>query len=157
MEGKRYGLPTEAQWEYACRAGTTTRYWCGDDPEGLATVANVADGTAKAKYPQWATIEAKDGFVFTAPVGRYQPNPFGLCDMHGNVWEWCADWFDKEYYKQSPRDDPAGPTVGSNRVNRGGGWINDAWECGAANRGWDIPSNRIVNLGFRVALQPPGQ
>ena len=85
-EGKSYRLPTEAEWEYACRAGTTTRFSSGDNEEGLAAVGNVRDGTAKEKYPNWArTIAARDGYVFTAPVGRFQSNAFGLYDMHGNV------------------------------------------------------------------------
>jgi formylglycine-generating enzyme required for sulfatase activity len=113
-ESKSYRLPTEAQWEYACRAGTTTRYYSGDDPETLAKVDNVADATAKAKFPDWTwTIKASDGYVFTAPVGKFQPNAFGLYDMHGNVWEWCADWYDGSYYAASPTDDPTGPASGS--------------------------------------------
>ena len=93
-EGNTYRLPTEAEWEYACRAGTTTRYYSGDDPETLAKVGNVADAAAKAKFPDWKyTIKASDGYVFTAPVGSFQPNAFGLYDMHGNAWQWCADWY----------------------------------------------------------------
>jgi len=110
-EGKTYQLPTEAQWEYACRAGTTTRYYSGDDPETLAKVANVADAAAKAKFPDRKyTIKANDGYVFTSPVGKFKPNAFGLYDMHGNAWQWCADWYDADYYGQSPVDDPKGQT-----------------------------------------------
>ncbi|MCA9221053.1 MAG: formylglycine-generating enzyme family protein, partial [Planctomycetales bacterium] len=101
-EGQTYGLPTEAQWEYSCRGGTTTAWSSGDDPETLAQVGNVADGTAKAKYPSLSTIAAKDGYVFTAPVGRFRGNSFGLFDMHGNVWEWCQDGYDANYYAVSP-------------------------------------------------------
>ena len=112
-EGKTYRLPTEAEWEYACRAGTTTRYYSGDDPETLAKVGNVADAAAKAKFPDWTwTIKANDGYVFTAPVGKFKPNAFGLYDMHGNAWQWCADWYGAEYYAKSPADDPTGPDSG---------------------------------------------
>ncbi len=102
-DGQTYRLPTEAEWEYACGAGTTTKYFSGDDPETLATVGNVADGTAKEKYPTWTTIGARDGYLYTAPVGRFRTNSFGLYDMHGNVWEWCQDWYDKDYYQHAGR------------------------------------------------------
>ncbi|MCY2991294.1 MAG: SUMF1/EgtB/PvdO family nonheme iron enzyme [Planctomycetota bacterium] len=151
-EGTSYRLPTEAEWEYACRAGTRTRYQQGDDPEGLYEVANVADATAKAKFPKWSgVIAGHDGYVFTAPVGSYRANGFGLYDMHGNVFEWCADWYDAEYYGKSPSEDPPGAASGSYRVHRGGGWYYGASYCRAACRGRDAPYSRVVNLGFRLA------
>jgi formylglycine-generating enzyme required for sulfatase activity len=153
-EGQTYRLPREAEWEYACRAGTTTRYWFGDDPEGLANVANVSDGTAKEKFPTGVAISAKDGFVFTAPVGKFRPNAYGLHDMHGNVYEWCADWYAEDYYVASPRDDPSGPNSGEWRVVRGGSW--DSWpdDARSAFRTGFTPGYRVHYFGFRVARTP---
>jgi formylglycine-generating enzyme required for sulfatase activity len=156
-EDKPYRLPTEAEWEYACRAGTTTRYSSGDDPESLAAVGNVADGAARAKFPPWrATIGATDGFVFTAPVGRLLPNAFGLYDMHGNVWEWCQDGYDPLYYQRAPVKDPPGPPQASARVFRGGGWVDHPGFFRSAEREGHPPGFRIAHAGFRVALTAGG-
>src|SRR5205807_5615217 len=120
-EGKKYRLPTEAEWEYACRAGTIKRYIHGDDPEGLAKAANTWDAGTKVKFPNLVhQLKGNDGYVFTSPVDSFRPYTFGLCDMNGNVFNWCADWYDADYYANSPASDPQGPGTGSNRVFRGG-------------------------------------
>jgi formylglycine-generating enzyme required for sulfatase activity len=151
-EGNTYRLPTEAEWEYACRAGTTTRYSSGDDPETLAGVGNIADATMKAKFPDYKyTIEASDGYAFTSPVGAFKPNAFGLYDMHGNAWQWCADRYGDDYYAMSPADDPTGPNSGELRVLRGGAWGNGPLGSRSAARFWFTPGRRSAETGFRVA------
>jgi formylglycine-generating enzyme required for sulfatase activity len=161
-DGKTYRLPTEAEWEYACRAGTTTWYSFGDDPEGLAAVGNVLDATAREKSSDFpdinvlntSPIAASDGYVYTAPVGRFRPNAWGLFDMHGNVWEYCTDWYGAQYYKQSPLDDPPGPGGATARVARGGAWRYGPREARLARRGGQPPGIRDWNVGFRLALVP---
>jgi formylglycine-generating enzyme required for sulfatase activity/serine/threonine protein kinase len=156
-EGKLYRLPTEAEWEYACRAGTTTLFSSGDDPEGLAAIANVSDETAKGKIPGGPTIKGRDGFLFTAPVGSFAPNGFGLFDMHGNVRELCGDWFADDYYANSPDADPHGFSTGDSHVIRGGGWNSSAAVCRCAARGSLQPSSVDLNLGFRVVAETRGE
>jgi formylglycine-generating enzyme required for sulfatase activity len=153
-EGVEYRLLTEAEWEYVCRAGTTTLFPEGDDPESLAKVGNVADARAKAKFPGWTAIQSDDGYLYTAPVGSYRASRWGVHDMHGNVWEWCADGFDAGYYAASPRDDPPGAAGASARVNRGGSWDSGPLLCRAAFRYGYPPSIRFPHLGFRVARVP---
>jgi formylglycine-generating enzyme required for sulfatase activity len=153
-EHKTYRLLTEAQWEYACRAGSKTAYAYGDDPEGLAAMGNGADATARAKYPHWTLgTPGADGHVFTAPVGKFRPNRFGLYDMHGNVWEWCEDFYVPNSFTTDKQVDPMGPTTGKERVQRGGGWSSDMNRCRSAARvGRDPSSYRGAYLGFRVVL-----
>ena len=131
-----YHLPTEAQWEYACRAGTTTVYSFGDDESPLGDFA-------------WFKDNAKNvDEAFAHRVGMKAPNPWGLHDMHGNVWEWCSDWHGE---KPSGGTNPVGPERGVIHVIRGGGWGNDPVGCRSAYRGSSVPSNHNGLLGFRVA------
>ena len=132
--GYEYRLPTEAEWEYACRAGTTNWFSFGDD-------ALAADAFA------W-TLENSEST--THPIGLKRPNSWGLCDMHGNVWEWCRDWFAP--YSTNPVVDPVGPATGKFKVFRGGGWNQEIQFARAANRFMMSPSNGIYFVGFRLAL-----
>jgi len=151
-EGKKYRLPTEAEWEYACRAGTTSRYYNGDDPEELTKIGNVWDAAVREKVSGATnSLNSSDGWPLTSPVGRFRPNNFGLYDMIGNAWEWCSDRYGIDYYSISPQHDPSGPNSGSYRVFRGGCWGPAAVDCRAARRGGRLPGFRDDNLGFRVA------
>ena len=140
--GAAYRLPTEAQWEFACRAGTATKYWTGDKGEDLAQAA-------------WFKQNAKG---LPQPVGTLKPNPFGLYDIHGNIWEWVHDWWEPSYYgqfKDKPAIDPSGPTsAGTVRMFRGGNWSFTASDCRSAGRaGRDpLPKLRSTGIGFRIAL-----
>ena len=136
--GGRFSLPTEAQWEYACRAGSTTRYCYGDDESRLGEYAWY-DGNSGRK---------------THPVGEKKPNAWGLYDMHGNVFEWCMDWYGG--YAKSPADDPAVSSGDMGRVNRGGGWSSYAAHCRSGFRTNDA-GLRSSLVGFRVARVPTGQ
>ena len=148
-EGINYRLPSEAEWEYACRGGTETAYQGGDDPESLSTYGNVADETLKMKFPGWRrqTIRGKDGYVFATPVGQFRKNGFGLNDMHGNVEEWCEDRYDENYYKVSPKRDPTGPERGKSRVVRGGGWMTEPRICRSACRASPNLGAGVPDLG----------
>ena len=137
--GMRFALPTEAQWEYACRAETTTKYYFGDDASKLGDYA-------------WFDKNAKDANKkYAHPVGKKKPNAFGLYDMHGNVWEWCQDWYGD--YQSTSAIDPSGPTGGQRRVLRGGSWRYDADFCRSAFRIWSYPGGRDSDYGFRVSVR----
>jgi len=137
--GRDYRLPSEAQWEYACRAGSTKRYCFGDDESQLADYAWYAKNSESTTYP----------------VGKKKPNNWGLYDMHGNVWEWCLDHW-HESYRNAPNDGSAWQTAdeGSGRVIRGGSWSGSAESCRCSYRGWFSPGDRSGYLGFRVVLVP---
>jgi formylglycine-generating enzyme required for sulfatase activity len=150
--GKAFRLPTEAEWEYAARsAGKSHKYsWGNGSPS-----ENIADESLKRAYPKvvqkyWEGYD--DTFVFTAPVGSFSPNELGVYDMSGNVAEWCQDWYAKDYYTSSPKNNPAGPDGGEYRAVRGGSWFDGPRSVRAAFRYGDRPSGRYVNYGFRVAL-----
>ncbi|UCD57679.1 MAG: formylglycine-generating enzyme family protein, partial [Candidatus Hydrogenedentota bacterium] len=134
--GKR--LPTEAEWEYACCAGTETKYNVGE-----SMTHDDANYSFEGGKDYW-----NKG---TAPAGSFPPNRWGLYDMHGNVSEWCQDWYSRSYYKDSPNNNPTGPTEGSERVVRGGSWKNSAHNLRSANREYCRPTNTCNYVGFRCA------
>ena len=148
--GYKFALPTEAQWEYACRAGTTTPYNFGESLNG--DKAN-CDGES----PYGTDVKGKR-LDHSAPVRSYPPNAWGLYDMHGNVWEWTADRFGYDYYQSDDaKIDPLGSTSGGNRIFRGGSWLYDARSCRSAYRERNLPTYRGYNHGFRLAIVDSSQ
>ena len=134
FESNGYRLPTEAEWEYACRAGTTTAYFFGDSP---------------AKVGDYAWFDKNSG-GHPRPVGQKQPNPWGLYDMAGNVWEWCNDFYQVDYYQEAPRENPKGPNEGQNKVLRGGAWRFSADNCRSGYRYNESPGYADVCFGYDI-------
>lgn len=147
-------LPSEAQWEYACRGGTTTRYFWGEDASVVAEFANVPDITGRKTWRDWKIFEVNDGYAVTAPVGSFKPNAFGLYDMIGNANEWCQDRYAADYYLSSPEEDPTGALSGESRVMRGGSWSVQWYDCRCGNRNYRMFDGEYEYLGFRAIVMP---
>ncbi len=138
-DANRYRLPTEAEWEYACRAGTTTRYFWGDEAD--CQKANYGNSGLSSECKNISPGKP-------APVGSYQANPWGLYDMHGNVWEWCEDIYDE--YESASAPGPERLPDEKKRVLRGGAYFDPAESCRAANRCWELYDYRLMDIGFRL-------
>jgi sulfatase modifying factor 1 len=177
-ENVAYRLPSEAEWEFACRAGTKTIYSCGDDPDDVYAHGNVGDAALERAVPGVVSRQRADrlgekdgdGFAYTAPVGRFKPNALGLYDMHGNVWEWCQDRYQDRFYAARQKElqelrragkpvfsiDPQGPETtpqhkyGDWRSVRGGSWYVSPISCRAATRSFAEAGDAFSYTGFRV-------
>jgi formylglycine-generating enzyme required for sulfatase activity len=147
----KYRLPTEQEWEYACRAGSQSKWSCGDDLESLREHCNLCDQSLEQVYPfaTWC-VDWNDGFPFTAPAGSFRPNAFGIYDMHGNVFEWCADFWPEAGYDGKKLSDPDEPVQPGSRIVRGGSFLSLTMFTRSADRVGLTPTQRNCIVGFRV-------
>jgi formylglycine-generating enzyme required for sulfatase activity len=149
--GKRYRLLSEAEWEYAARAGTTTTYWWGGNLEAGCSSANIADKSAKPEFPEWGIANCSDGYVFTSPVGSFGANPAGLYDMTGNAWQWLSDCWN-HHYLHAPANGAAWQSgLCGVRVLRGDAWNDKPRGLRSAYRARSTLTARSAGIGFRVA------
>ncbi len=152
--GRTYRLPTDAEWEYACRGGADSCEPFNLDGKPSKSILS-SQANFDGNHPYGGAAKG-DYLKCTCNVGSYKPNGFGLYDMHGNVWEWCSDWYNDDGYDTSPKKDPEGPKRGSLRVLRGGSWSDGGLYCRAAFRSRGEPGIRDHNLGFRVVCVSSG-
>jgi formylglycine-generating enzyme required for sulfatase activity len=156
-EGRTYRLPTEAEWECCCRAGATTVYPWGDNPNDGEGWANGADATSEKEglFTLFPSFKWSDGYLYSSPVATFHPNAFGLYDVVGNVLQWCGDWSGD--YPAEAVEDPTGPIEGEQRILRGGGFVYGPDRSRCAFRGRNWPDFQNFYVGFRVLIESEGE